>query len=119
VTYVAASDTVVFAKQAGAIKFTPVDGSALKDQLPQVLDTIEKALPQTADINAAVVAKIRERYSVDKEIQLLRTAPSREAVAWNDYVEECVEWGRREKAKLGLTKTVAAAAVEAELTIER
>jgi hypothetical protein len=113
VTYVAATETVVFAKQPAAIKFTPVDGAALKEQLVPVLAKIDQALPQTATINAQVVAKIRERYSVDDEIKMLRIAPAPEAAAWNDYVEQCLEWGRREKAKLGLTKTAVAPVSEA------
>jgi hypothetical protein len=112
-TYVAVSESVVFAKQPDAIKFTPVDGAALKEQLVPVLSAIEMALPQTATINAQVVAKIRERYSVDDEIKMLRIAPAPESAAWNDYVESCLEWGRREKAKLGLKVAVSAVAVEA------
>lgn len=107
------SESVVFAKQPDAIKFIPVDGAALKEQLVPVLSAIEKALPQTATINAQVVAKIRERYSVDDEIKMLRIAPAPESAAWNDYVESCLEWGRREKAKLGLKVAVSAVAVEA------
>lgn len=102
----------MFAKQPDAIKFTPVDGAALKEQLIPVLCAIEKALPQTATINAQVVAKIRERYSVDDEIKMLRIAPAPESAAWNDYVESCLEWGRREKAKLGLVKVSVVAQVE-------
>lgn len=49
-----------------------------------------------------VHAAIRERYSIEDELQLLRTAPSPEAVAYNAYVEECLSWGRAERAKLGL-----------------
>lgn len=113
-TYVAVSESVVFAKQADAIKFTAVDGAALKEQLVPVLCAIEKALPQTATINAQVVAKIRERYSVDDEIKMLRISPAPEAFAWNDYVENCLEWGRREKAKMGLKTSVSAVAMEAE-----
>ena len=110
----AASETVVFAKQPDAIKFTPVDGASLKEQLPPVLAKLAAALPQTATINAQVVAKIRERYSVEDEIKMLRIAPASESEEWNDYVEQCLEWGRREKAKLGLTKTAAVAAAQAE-----
>lgn len=72
-------------------------------------------------INAQVVAKIRERYSVDDEIKMLRVAPAPESAAWNDYVESCLEWGRCEKAKLGLKDAVGAVAVEApsEAMIEK
>jgi hypothetical protein len=49
-------------------------------------------------INRRVVEMIRERYSVDDELGLLRTGPSDEAAAYSDYVEECKAWGRGEKA---------------------
>lgn len=48
-------------------------------------------------IDAQVVDKIRNRYSVSDEIKLLRTAPSAEATAWNGYVEECRAWGKAQK----------------------
>lgn len=53
-------------------------------------------------INQQVVEMIRERYSVDDEIGLLRTGPSDEAAAYSDYVEECKAWGREQKTGLGL-----------------
>jgi hypothetical protein len=118
-TYVAASESVVFAKQADSIKFTAVDGAAMKEQLGSVLCAIEKALPQTATINAQVVAMIRERYTVEDEIKMLRIAPAPESATWNDYVEQCLEWGRREKAKMGLTKETVAVDASAETMIEK
>lgn len=51
-------------------------------------------------INQAVRDKIRAVYSVEDEIQLLRTAPSPEFEVWNAYVEDCREWGRQQKAAL-------------------
>ncbi len=51
-------------------------------------------------INRQVVEMIRQRYSIDDELGLLRTGPSEEAEAYSDYVEECRAWGRGEKAKL-------------------
>lgn len=113
-TYVAASESVAFAKQADAIKFAAVDGATLGSKLPETLSAIEKALTQTAGINAQVVAKIRERYSIEDEIKMLRIAPAPEAAAWNDWVEQCLEWGRREKAKMGLVKEVVSAASAVE-----
>ena len=49
-------------------------------------------------INQMVVEMIRERYSVDDELGILRTAPSEEATQYNAWVEECRAWGRGEKA---------------------
>lgn len=53
-------------------------------------------------INRIVVEMIRERYSIEDELGLLRTGPSEEAEAYSDYVEECKAWGRGEKAAIGL-----------------
>ena len=54
------------------------------------------------EINRRVVEMIREQYTVDDEIKLLRTAPSAEFELWNAYVEDCREWGRQQKTALGL-----------------
>lgn len=51
-------------------------------------------------INQRVVQMIRERYSVEDEIGLLRTGPSDEAAAYSDYVEECRAWGRGQKDEM-------------------
>lgn len=51
-------------------------------------------------INAEVRAKIRLMYTVEDEIQLLRTAPSPEFEVYNAYVESCLEWGRKQKEAL-------------------
>jgi len=45
---------------------------------------------------------IREQYSLEDEIQLLRTAPSAEFELWNAHVEACRDWGREQRALLGL-----------------
>jgi hypothetical protein len=63
---------------------------------------IKDATPAIQTINAQVRAKIRERYSVDDEIGNLRVPESEKAAEWRAYAEECVAWGREEKAKLGL-----------------
>lgn len=40
-------------------------------------------------IDFQTVEKIRARYSVNDEIKMLRTAPSKETTTWNSYVEQC------------------------------
>jgi flavodoxin len=50
-------------------------------------------------INQQVVEMIRERYSIEDELGILRTAPSDEATQYNAWVEECRAWGREEKTK--------------------
>lgn len=75
----------------------------LPNPLPNSLrDEIRAASPQVAYIQQRVVERIRARYSVDDEIKLLRIAPSPETSAWNDYVEDCRQWGREQRAALGL-----------------
>lgn len=51
-------------------------------------------------INQRVRDMIREQYSIEDEIQLLRTAPSAEFELWNAHVEACLQWGREQKARL-------------------
>ena len=75
----------------------------LPTPLPQALhDEIKAASPACHLIAKQVVDKIRARYSADDEIKLLRLAPSPETTAWNAYVEECRQWGREQRARLGL-----------------
>jgi hypothetical protein len=75
----------------------------LPSPLPEDLrDAIKAASPHVRLINAHVQAAIAQRYSMADEIKLLRTAPSAEMAAYNDYAEDCRAWGRRKKAKLGL-----------------
>ena len=76
--------------------------AASRPDYPGLIQQIKKASPQCQDINTQVVAKIRERYSVDEEIGILRTGKTAEFDEWNNYVEGCLSWGREEKAKLGL-----------------
>jgi len=71
-------------------------------KIREIKKQVRAALPAVATINTQVVVKIREKYSVDDEIKMLRLAPSQETTEWNDYVEDCRQWGRGEKAKLGL-----------------
>ena len=51
-------------------------------------------------INQRVRDMIREIYSIEDEIQLLRTAPSPEFELWNAHVEACLQWGRKQKLTL-------------------
>lgn len=99
--------TVVCVSDVDAIGEQPEAIVASIEELPSPLpadlhEEISKASPHVRLINARVVEKIRARYSLEDEIKLLRTAPSDEALAWNEFVESCVAWGRDEKASLGL-----------------
>ena len=91
------------------------DGAELGEQPEQIAASVQAinpdielrericaASPHVALIRARVADKIAERYSLQDEIKLLRTAPSAEFEEYNAYVEECRQWGRDRKAELGL-----------------
>lgn len=63
---------------------------------------IKASSPHVALINERVAKRIAERYSLQDEIKLLRTAPTAEFELYNAYAEECRDIGRAEKAALGL-----------------
>jgi hypothetical protein len=95
-TYVFLPDTSTLPPQPPEIAVQP---ATLTDALRE---SIKVASPHVWLIDQRVVDMIRQRYSVDDEIKMLRIAPSDETTAYNAYVEECRAWGRGEKAKLGL-----------------
>ncbi|PPL14070.1 hypothetical protein UN63_16745 [Oceanisphaera arctica] len=72
---------------------------AVTDELRQ---QIGDASPHVALIRERVREKIAAVYSLQEEIKLLRLAPSPEFDAYNDHAEACREWGRQQKAELGL-----------------
>ncbi len=57
---------------------------------------------QIDEINIRVKQMICEMFSIDDQIQLLRTAPSAEFEVFNEHAEACRDWGREEKRRLGL-----------------
>lgn len=95
-TYVSVPDSIVLPAQPEEITLEEVE---LTDELIAELRAVS---PHILLINDRVVAKIRERYSLNDEIKLLRIGLSEESTIYNDYVEECRAWGRGEKAKLGV-----------------
>ena len=99
VTFVALPDGVALPEnQAGEIA-SSIATVTLTDALRSA---IKAASPHVRLINDRVREAIADRYSMADEIKLLRTAPSAECIAYNAYAEECRDWGRSEKAKLGL-----------------
>ncbi len=97
-TYVSVPDTVTLPDQPETVKKTlqkiaPDDALKLK---------IKNTSRHVRLINDRVIERIREQYSVNDEIKMLRLAPSVESAAYNDYVEECRTWGQNEKKKLGV-----------------
>ncbi len=96
VTYVSVPDSITLPEQPEEITVEEVE---LTDELKE---SIKSASPHVQLINDRVVAKIREVYSLNDEIKMIRLSPSAESTAYNEYVEACREWGRVAKANLGL-----------------
>ncbi len=100
VTYVSLPDGAVLPETQPEEIAASIQVVALTAELKLALEAVS---PHVALIRQRVRDKIAERYALFDEIKLLRTAPSAEAAAYNDYVESCRQWGRDEKSKLGLT----------------
>lgn len=96
VTYVSVPDSIILPEQPEQITVEEVE---LTDELKE---SIKSASPHVQLINDRVVSKIREVYSLNDEIKMIRLSPSAESTAYNEYVEACREWGRVAKANLGL-----------------
>lgn len=68
--------------------------------------TKEPELTEREKINAQVVAKIRERYSIDEEFKMhrlgLQDQKNIEYLKYLNYVQQCIDWGNNEKKKLEL-----------------
>lgn len=69
---------------------------------PALTLAISNASPHVKLIRQQVAELIAQEYSFADEIKLLRTAPSAEFEAYNDYVEQCRQWGRDKKQAIGL-----------------
>ena len=92
------------------------DGAAIdEDQHEEVVGTMEvieldlelcerikAASPHIALIQKRVREKIEEVYSIHDEIKLIRTAPSEKFDVYNEHAEACRQWGREQKALLGI-----------------
>ena len=96
ITYVSVPDSITLPAQPEQITVEEVE---LTEELKAA---IKAASPHVQLVNDRVVSKIREVYSLNDEIKMIRLSPSEESTAYNDYVEECRAWGRTEKARLGL-----------------
>ena len=96
VTYVSVPDGITLPEQPEQIT---VEEVALTDELKAA---IRVASPHVQLIDERVVMKIREKYSVNDEIKLIRLGASDDFTAYNDYVEMCRAWGAAAKARLGV-----------------
>ena len=108
-TYVAVPDGVVLPVQPDEIQPEPV---FLTDELRE---QIKRESPHTRLINARVVERIRRRYTADDERKYttdtinnaiygepLSELQTSKRDAYMQYRNECVSWGREQKAILGL-----------------
>ena len=96
ITYVSVPDSIILPAQPEQIT---VEEVVLTEELKAA---IKSASPHVQLINDRVVSKIREVYSLNDEIKMIRLSPSEESTAYNEYVETCRDWGRVAKANLGL-----------------
>jgi hypothetical protein len=95
--------TYVYIPDSAALPLQPPEISPQAVVLSDDLATSIKAhSPHIRLINQRIVELIRQRYNIDDEIKMQRLAPSDESKAYNTYVEECRNWGRMEKSKLGV-----------------
>ena len=96
ITYVSVPDSITLPEQPEQITVEEVE---LTDELKE---SIKSASPHVQLINDRVVAKIREVYSLNDELKMIRLSPSEESTAYNEYVETCRAWGKTKKATFGL-----------------
>lgn len=96
VTYVAIPNGIELPAQPSEITVTPVTLTA------EQKSDISAASPLARLINQQVKESIASKYSIEDEIKLIRTQPSAEFTAYNDYVESCRAIGRSKKTALGL-----------------
>jgi hypothetical protein len=96
VTYIYVPDEIVITIPA---EITDYAETTLTDELKE---TIKNASCHVELIRQRVVEKIRQKYTINDEIKLLRIDSGAEVEAYNAYVEECRTWGNVEKAKIGL-----------------
>lgn len=99
-TYVAVPDFVELPEQPEAI-LGSLKEEILTDDLARKIKTRS---PHVQLINQRVVALIRKRFSPEDEFKMLRRAAKDPDAfkAYDDYVEQCIAWGKVKKAALGL-----------------
>ena len=109
ITYVAVPDGVTLPSQPLEIDVQP---AVLTDELRE---QIKEASPHVALIDRRMIEQIRASYSIDDEMYFARIGvvaamgmyqPSSDEVhamiVFGEYVEAARQWGRVERAKLGL-----------------
>ena len=113
ITYVHIPDSETLPDQPEQITVTPVTLT------PELLARIKVESPHVQLINQRMIDMIRSQYTVDDELFFARIAggaglglyeiPAQEQdelAAYKDVVEAAREWGRQQRAVLGLTLEV-------------
>ena len=95
-TYISVPEGVVASARSEAIVVEDVELT------PRLRKAIKSASPHFELIKQRINERIRDRYSESDEFQMLRTGPTDESSAYNDYVESVLEWGREQRRALGL-----------------
>lgn len=93
-TYVSVPDGITLLPQPEQIK---VEAVTLTEELAVF---ITASSPHTQLIKSRVVDRIREKYSADDEIKMLRLGRCVETEAYYAFVDACRAWGKVEKEKL-------------------
>jgi len=72
------------------------------------IETILKSCKLYADVNELVVNKIREKYDVNAEAEMLNkgiiNSSDAAYLTYRTYVEECIAWGNLKKQDYGLVE---------------
>ncbi len=101
VEYRTAGERVKLVNEAEAINESVVLEEFYQDKIIITFDTICNQLPKADIINQQVIAKIRERYTIDEEFKMLNYGiadPEDPEYLWyRDYVQECRAWGQTQK----------------------
>ena len=97
-TYVAIPDGVKLPNQPAQIQQSLVEIKLT----PELRRQIKSKSEHVSLIRKRVVEHIREKYSINDELKMLRIAPTLKSSEFFDYCEQCVIWGREAKARLGL-----------------
>lgn len=108
-TYVAVPEGVTFPDQPSQITVEPVTLT------PELRDQIKAASPHCQLITQLMQDKIRSKYSQEDEMYFARIGvgsslgvytfepgEQEEMISYGDFVESVRQWGRDERAKLGL-----------------
>lgn len=109
ITYLSVPDGVTLPEQPTEIELKPVTLS------PELREQIKAASPHAQLISERMIQKIRAQYSIDDEMFFARigvgaangmytptAGEMADMQAFGEFVESVRQWGREERAKLGL-----------------